>query len=321
MRVNTRASLTDWIYKILGAPAIKPPIDPSQIDNLMDEAIDYYTFHAGGTGHEENYVIIHTKPVVLTTVDENGKYQFDTKEYEDQSGLCIGISAEPFLVYKQEYQLPKNVLAVGDVMAASRTTQNQQYATEPLLERGFALTGLGIMSTGIGGLQGAGFGSVGTSMWTPGSFGQFNSFGSRGGEGTRGSGGGADLVGYELGLQYLEMIKQRYTVKMDIQFMEESKKVRLSPAPKGEGVVIIPVWSRVEDGVLFDNIWIRRYIAALCMIQCGRNVSKYTGITFAGGATVNGEYFLREGREEKEKLEKELDDNKYNYPCRSFYFA
>jgi hypothetical protein len=321
MKVNTRASLTDWVYKILGAPAVKPPIDPSQIDNLIDEAIDYYTFHAGGTGHEENYIVIETKPVEYTQLSQDGKYKFETRNYEDQSGLCSDISAQPFLVYKQEYQLPKNVLAVGDVMATTRSTNTQQYATEPMLERGFALNGLGIMSTGIGGLQGAGFGSVGTSMWTPGSFGQFNSFGSRGGDGTRGAGGGADLVGYELGLQYLEMIKQRYTIKMDVQFMEESKKVRLSPAPKAVGLVILPVWSRVEDAVLFDNIWIRRYIAALCMIQCGRNVSKYTGISFPGGATVNGEYFLREGREERDKLEKELDDNRYNYPSRSFYFA
>lgn len=321
MKVNTRASLTDWVYKVLGAPAVKPPIDPSQIDNLIDEAIDYYTFHAGGTGHEENYIVIETKPVEYTQLNPDGSYQFQTQEYVDQSGLCMDISAQPFLVYKQEYQLPKNVLAVGDVMAASRTTQSQQYATEPLLERGFALTGLGIMSSGIGGLQGAGFGSVGTSLWTPGSFGLFNSFGSRGGEGTRGAGGGADLVGYELGLQYLEMIKQRYTVKMDIQFMEESKKVRLSPAPKATGVVILPVWTRVEDGVLFDNIWIRRYIAALCKIQCGYNVSKYSGITFPGGATVNGEFYIREGKEEKEKLEKEIEDNKYNYPARPFWFA
>lgn len=321
MKVNTRASLTDWVYKVLGAPAIKPPIDPSQIDNLIDEAIDYYTFHAGGTGHEENYIIIETKPVEYTQLNEDGSYQFQTRPYEDQSGLCVGISAEPFLVYKQEYHLPKNVLAVGDVMAASRTTQSQTYATEPMLERGFALTGLGIMSTGIGGLQGAGFGSVGTSMWTPGSFGQFNSFGSRGGEGTRGAGGGADLVGYELGLQYLEMIKQRYTIKMDVQFLEESKKVRFSPAPKSTGVVILPVWTRVEDSVLFDNIWMRRYVAALCMIQCGVNVSKYSGITFAGGATVNGEFFLREGKEAKEKLEQEIRDGAYSYGPRPFWFA
>ncbi len=321
MKVNTRASLTDWVYKILGAPAVKPPIDPSQIDNLIDEAIDYYTFHAGGTGHEENYIVIETKPVEYTTLNEDGSYQFQTQQYVDQSGLCHDISAQPFLVYKQEYQLPKNVLAVGDVMAASRTTNTQQYATEPMLERGFALTGLGIMSSGIGGLQGAGFGSVGTSLWTPGSFGQFNSFGSRGGEGTRGAGGGADIVGYELGLQYLEMIKQRYTVKMDIQFMEESKKVRLSPAPKATGVVILPVWTRVEDGVLFDNIWIRRYIAALCKIQCGYNVSKYSGITFPGGATVNGSFYIQEGKEEKEKLEQEIKDNAYNYPTRPFWFA
>jgi hypothetical protein len=48
-------------------------------------------------------------------------------------------------------------------------------------------------------------------------------------------------------------------------------------------------------------------------MQIGINVSKYTGITFTGGATVNGEFFIREGKDEKENLEQELRDGNYGY--------
>ncbi|MCS7316915.1 MAG: hypothetical protein NZZ41_01145 [Candidatus Dojkabacteria bacterium] len=318
MKIQTRAALIDWIYKALGSPAVRPPITEEQINNIIDDAIDYYTLHAGGTGHEEDYVLIETKPVEYTQITEDNKLVFQTKEYEDTSHLCKDEQTVPFLVYKQEYQLPKNVVAVGDIMSVFRSGIG--YVTEPILERAFNLTSLGLTATGIAGLQGAGYGVTGTSLWTPGSFGLFNSFGSRGGEGTRGAGGGADLIGYELGLQYLELIRQRYTIKMDVQFLEESKKIRLSPAPKAQGFVLLPVWVRTADEHLYGNIWIRRYIAALCKIQCGYNVSKYTGITFVGGATVNGEFYIREGKEEKEKLEEELKNNAYNYPPR-FYFA
>lgn len=319
MKITTRAALIDWVYKNLGSPAVKPPISPEQIDNIIDDAINYYTYHAGGTGHEENYVMFETKKVELTQVDENGKLQFETRKHRDDSHLCYDNENEvPFLVYKQEYQLPRNVIAVGDIMSVLRSGIN--YVTEPWLERGFNLASLGILSTGTVGFHGTGYGAVGSALWTPGSFGIFNTYGTRGGEGTRGAGGGADLIGYELGLQYLEMIRQRYTIKMDVQFMEESKRVRLSPAPKAQGVVILPVWTRVEDEYLYENYWIRRYVSALCKIQCGYNVSKYTGITFVGGATVNGEFYIREGKDEKEKLEEELKNNAYNYPPR-FYFA
>lgn len=316
MKVRNRATLLDWVYKHLGAPAVKPPIASTQLDNCIDEALDYYTFHAGGTGHEEDYVVVETKASVA-----NSGYE-TIQRPDDDGGMCltVGISAQPLLIYKQEYQLPRDVIAVGNILATKCGTESADYATEPMLERGFALTNLGIMSTGIGGLQGAGFGSVGTALWTPGSFGQFNSFGGRGGEGTRGAGGGADIVGYELGMQYLEMIQQRYTIKMSIQFMEESKKVRFSPAPKCHGHIILPVWVRVQDSDLYENIWIRRYAAALCKIQIGYNVSKYTGITFTGGATVNGAFYIQEGKEEKEKLEQEIRDGTYSYSP-NFYFA
>ena len=315
MKVRNRATLLDWIYKHLGAPAVKPPIAQTQLDNCIDDAIDYYTFHAGGTGHEEQYVVIST----VAAVRGQG-YETITRP-DDDGGMCLStdVSAQPLLVFKQEYQLPRDVVAVGQVMPRACGTESADYATEPLLERGFALTGLGITSTGIG-MGGGAYGAAGTALWTPGSFGQFNSFGSRGGEGTRGGGGGADIIGYELGMEYLEMIQQRYTVKMSVQFMEESKKVRLSPAPKAAGHLILPVWMRVQDGDLFENIWIRRYAAALCKIQIGANVSKYTGVTFTGGATVNGAYYIEQGEKEKEKLEQEIADGGYSYPP-GFLFA
>lgn len=316
MKVRNRASLIDWLYKHLGAPAVKPPIASTQLDNCIDEALDYYTFHAGGTGHEEQYVVITAEAAVRLSGYETIQHP------DDDGGMCLttGISAEPLLVYKQEYQLPRDVVAVGNALATTCGTESADYATEPMLERGFALTNLGIMSTGIGGLQGAGFGSVGTALWTPGSFGQFNSFGSRGGEGTRGAGGGADIIGYELGMQYLEMIQQRYTIKLSVQFMEESKKVRFSPAPRAPGHIVLPVWMRVQDSDLYENIWIRRYAAALCKIQIGTNVSKYQGITFTGGATVNGEFYLTKGGDEKKELEEQIKDGTYSYPP-GFYFA
>ena len=312
MKVRNRATLIDWVYKYLGSGAVKPPITTTQLDNCIDEALDYYTFHAGGTGHEEQYIVIET----IAAVAGLG-YETITRP-DDDGGMCLttDISAQPLLIYKQEYQLPRDVVAIGQVLPQTCNSDSASYATEPMLERGFAMSNLGLMSTGIGGLNG---GAAGTAIWTPGSFGQFNSYGGRGGEGTRGGGGGGDVIGYELGLEYLEMLQQRYTIKMTAQFMEESKKVRFSPAPRAAGHIVLPVWMRVEDAALYDNIWIRRYVAALSMIQIGYNVSKYTGITFTGGATVNGEFFIREGKEQKEKLEQDIKDNLYSPPCQPLW--
>jgi len=309
MKIVNRPTLADWLYKQLGAPAVKPPITPSQMDNCIDEAMDYFTYHAGGTGHEEQYVVIQTK-----RISESNDLQ--TSPYMD---LCFlpDMSAAPYLRYKHEYQLPRNVVAIGNTMPQQCNSAEQ--TTEPILERGFALTSQGILSTGIGGIQGAGFGSAGTALWVSNFGGMYSNFGGRGGGGLQSAGGGADLIGYELGLEYLEMLRQRYTIKMDAQYMEESNKVRFSPRPAGAGAIILSVWSRVDDPALYDNIWIRRYALSLSKINMAYNVKKYSGAAFSGGANVDGDFYLAEGKEERERLEQEIRDNTYNYPPRSFY--
>lgn len=308
-RPVNRITLVDWIYKKLGQGAVKPPITPAQLEDAIDEAMDYFTEHAGGTGHEEQYAVIQ-----VNSSDADG---YEVEEPCPQSCFLPEISAQPFLKVKQEYQLPRCVLALGKIMEQ----QCDSNSSEPILERGFRLTSAGLLATGLGGLQGAAYGSAGTALWTS-SYGMgYSNFGSRGGEGTRGAGGGADIISYELALEYLEMLRQRYTVKLDAQFLEQSRKVRLIPPPVGEGVVILPVWARVQDSDLYDNMWIKRYALALSKIYIAYNVKKYDGNMFPGGAKVDGDFYLSEGKEEIEKLEEEIGSNKYNYPAQPFWMG
>lgn len=322
MKVVNRSTLIDWVYKKLGQGAVKPPITPAQLDNCLDEAIDYYTMFAGGTGHEEQYAIIEVAKAedrMYVWIDENGVEHQEPYAVE-MADVCYAenISAAPIMVYKSEYQLPRNVIAIGKLMP--KVCQNS-FSNEPILERGFALTSQGILASGIGGIQGAGFGAAGTALWTSNMGTAFSSWGGRGGTGTRGAGGGADLIGYELGLEYLEMLQQRYTIKMDAQFMEESNRVRFSPAPRGDGYIVLPVWSRVDDLSLMDNIWLRNYTFALAQIQIAYNVKKYSGDNYPGGVKVDGDFYLGEGKELKEKLEQDIDDNKHGYPPQAFWMS
>lgn len=310
MHVVNRQTLIDWIYKKLGQGAVRPPITVSQLENSIDESIDYYTFHAGGTGNEEQYAVI---PVEHIEVDSNSS-EFYTQEQSELECFTPNISAEHFLIYKQEYQLPKSVVAIGQVMP--RTCVNN-YTSEPILERKIQMTNQGLFATGMPGAYGA----YGTAMWTSYAGGPYSTWGGRGGQGTRAQGGGADLVGYELGLQYLEMIKQRYTITMQAQFMEESRRVRFSPPPKASGYIVLPVWARVQDSVLYDNIWIRNYSLALAKIQIAYNSKKYAGNSFPGGANIDGDFYLSEGKEEKDKLEEQILNNTYSFPPNPFFMG
>jgi hypothetical protein len=311
-KVVNRYTLIDWMYKRLGQGAVKPPITIAQVEDSIDESLDYFTEHAGGVGTEIQYAVVQ----VQDRSDEEMRTEMACQGMEP----CFlpDISAAPFLRFKQEYQLPRCVKAIGRIMEQACDRRN---LTEPILERGFALTSQGILATGIGGIQGAGFGSAGTALWTSNFGGSYSSFGGRGGQGTRAAGGGADIIGYELGLEYLEMLRQRYTVKLDAEFHEASRKIRFIPPPVGNGVIVIPVWARVQDSDLYDNIWIRRYALAIAKINIAYNVKKYTGVNFPGGSNIDGDFYLSEGKEERDKLEQEIADNKYSYPVKPFWFG
>lgn len=324
MKVSTRGELANWIRRQLGEPVVDVILDASQLDDSIDEAIQYFTEHAGGVGHEEQYVAIiqaqrYTELQSLPTLSEK---------------LSASSTGAEYITYRAEYQLPCNVLAISphplenspygfgggstiwtsdgsintcaDAVAAN---QRDQY---------WLRTGMNVAQTFgsplFGGTPntfapgGLFFPGVGYS----GYFSGYSLYGTRGGH--RSQGGGVDLITYELGLQYLEMIKQRYSIRVMAQFMEQQRKVRFSPKPCGSGIFVLPVWARVEDEYLYDNIWIRRYAMALAQRTIGYNTKKYSGAQFPGGVQIDGDFYFQEGNRMIELLEKEISDNKYNYP-------
>jgi hypothetical protein len=282
------------------------------MDDCIDEAIEYFTEHAGAHGNEEQYLAI----IQAQRFNEIGTLPTTT---EMVTASAHGVAE---ILYKAEYQLPRNVLAVGTPLGSSNMAPTIQgnwvtagggYApNDPMLNFAFASAETFNSPT----LAGIGGNAMAAGLFFPGTvwsdFSGYNSYGSRGGY--RPQGGGVDLVTYELGLQYMEMMKQRYTVKTMVQFLEAERKVRLSPRPSCSGMFIIPVWCRVADEHLYDQIWIRRYALALCKKVIGMNTKKYEGMTFPGGATINGDFYYTEGKEEIEKLEQEIADNKYGEP-------
>jgi len=318
MRIRTKADLSDWIRRQLGEPVVDVILDASQMDDCIDEAIEYFTEHAGAHGNEEQYMAI-----------------IQTQRMNEVAGMpttseMLTASAQDVaeFIFKAEYQLPRNVVAVANTtldmgnmtptIQGNWVTAGGGYApNDPMLNFAFAAAETFNSPT----IAGVGSSAVAAGLFFPGTawsdFSGFNSYGSRGG--SRSSGGGVDLITYELSMQYMEMMRQRYTIKVQTQFLEAQRKVRITPRPNCYGMILLPVWARVADEDLYDQIWIRRYAMALCKRVIGYNTHKYEGMVFPGGVTINGEKFASEGKEEIEKLEQEIADNHYGEPPQGFF--
>ena len=297
MKVCTRSELADWVRRQLGEPVVDAIIDSTQLDDCIDEAIEYFTEHAGGIGHEEQYIAI----IQAQRLEE---LQDLPTTVESVTGSQHGTA---YITYRAEYQLPRDVLAVSrpldnnayNPFGGNKTWTNEgginscQDAAAANASDQYWLNYNMNAASAFGSPM---FGGTPNQIGTPGLFfpgvgysGYFSGYslyGTRGGH--RSQGGGVDLISYELGMQYLEMIRQRYSIQVQTQFLEQQRKVRFSPRPCGAGMFVIPVWARVADEYLYDNIWIRRYASALAKMRYGTNSLKYRGGQFPGGVEING---------------------------------
>lgn len=298
MKPNKKAELAHWIRRQLGAPLVDVMVESSQMEDCIDLACDHFTEFSGGVGHEEGICLIRTRTAA-------------EKEECKQTGTHI-TSGSPAsgseMIWLSEYQLPRDVFALTETLRADPRTYS---GTREPIERSLGYAESFGMAGGLAGTNSIG-GTYG--FFYPGAASYSSYYGSRGGQGTRSTGGGIDLVSYELGLQYLETMQQMFTIKTYAQFMEQSRKVRFTPTPREGGILALSCWFRVVDEVLYDNLWVKNYAKALAMKQIAFNVKKYTGASFPGGATIDGDFYLSEAKEEIEKLEQQLRDNNHGYP-------
>ena len=63
--------------------------------------------------------------------------------------------------------------------------------------------------------------------------------------------------------------------------------------------------SPIEYTKMYDDIWLKRYATSLIKKQWGENLIKFQGVTMLGGVTMNGETIYNEAKEEIANLETE----------------
>jgi hypothetical protein len=327
---NKKQELADWIRRRLGAPILRAiPLAPEQLDDVIDEAVLYGGEFMGGIGNEEQMAIIWTKgdcEIENTNLlqDKDTRLIKNSDIRNNPTSMSINTSAGAIMRYKQEYQLPRSVIALSDFLSSGGSSKNygnvnagasnddQSLLDTSAWQSAFGNFGLG----GVGGLGGGMGTATTTGLFVPGGTPGFDAFGTRGG--VRGAGGGVDLVSYMMSLQYLEMVKQMFTVKMRMQFLEQERKVRFSPAPPRDGFIVIGVWARVSEEWMYEHMWVRRYACALAKKQIAYNGKLYKDAVFPGGVTIDWDFYLAEAKEEIKDLEEQIRDNSFNTPTDFF---
>jgi hypothetical protein len=112
---------------------------------------------------------------------------------------------------------------------------------------------------------------------------------------------------------YQEMVGKMFGSYIEHQWIQFSRTLRILQRPFADGEVIMlktqnyrPDFSLIND--LYAGQWIKDYTLANCKLMLGEARSKFGTIAGPqGGSQLNGAALLQAGKEEIEKLEKELE--------------
>lgn len=228
----------------------------------------------------------------------------DQKEYDPAAvgpywveGDTQGKPMAPGYVFKTVYDVPTSVIAVhqrltsGILGMVGNTEENALFAPAGML----------MQAGGSWGMQNAG-----------------QSMDNRWGFWMGTGGGFADIVSWTMGMQYIEMFRQLFTVKMSVQFNQLDHQIIITPPPVNKGVICCEVTHRVADSHMYEHQWVRNYATALAFIQVGINAGKYDGLTFPGGGRINSQMYIDRGDKMKEKLDLEMDEGRWGTPADFF---
>jgi hypothetical protein len=121
------------------------------------------------------------------------------------------------------------------------------------------------------------------------------------------------IATYFLFASYQEMVGKIFGSYIEFQWIPTSHTLRILQRPFTEGeVVMMRCQNYRPDHVIIEDLyakqWVRDYTLATCKIMLGEARSKFQSIAGPqGGGSLNGTDLKSAGKEELEKLDKELE--------------
>jgi len=322
---NSKTTLGDWCKRRLGYPVIDINVDPDQVDDRVDEALQYfYTFQYNGM---QRVYFKHK----ITTDDKNRAKVPETETATDANPitntLAVAVAVDDTTVTLTD---ATDFPQTGTINIAADGTN----ATETLTVTAKTGNVLTVSAATIAHLINTTVTSVDTMTWEkdqgylvmPDSVlsvlrvlpfsdrGNLNMFDVRyqlrlndlydfSSE---------SIIHYQMTMWHLDFLDMILIGEKPIQFNVNQGRLYINMDWDDDldvGEYIIIECYRKLDPVnftdIYNDLWLKKYATALIKRQWGANLSKFSGVTMLGGVTMNGEQIWSQANEEVFKLEEE----------------
>jgi len=270
---STRQGLIDYCLRQLGAPVLEINVDDDQIDDLVDDTIQYFN-ERHYDGVEKMYLKYE---ISQDDIDRGqGVTVAGGNEVDGKTGVGIvtttatstGIAATTFNFYENSnfIQVPDSVIGV---------------------ERLFKFD-----TSSISG----GMFSIKYQLFLNDLY-QFNSL---------------ELLQYSMVKSYLEDIDYLLTTDKQVRFNKRQDRLYLDidwGAQTAGNFIVIECYRALDPESfiqIYNDSFVKRYLTALIKRQWGRNLSKFRGVKLPGGIELNGGEILQQADQELAEIKSRM---------------
>jgi hypothetical protein len=307
---QTKQELADWILRKLGAPVINVEIADIQLEDAIDDAVQYFQqYHFDGSSRSYRTVKVSAD---LLAGNDRRPQNINAQYYDPSANYFIGDRVMTKVDGKKGYHIYVKVDSDTDLSFDSEFMLEDTVLNQDLYD--FSREGqIGItIPDNIIGINKV---FRVTAAQTLGMWNYEYQFFMTNFDWFYGSGGmgGMPMTNYYITKQNLDFIDSMINTEPAVRFNKHQNKLWIDFSWKQKAKLdqyfLVEVYEAADPevwGDVYNDIWLKKYAAALAKMQWGSNLKKYTNTELPGGITLDGQTLYLEGKEEKDALEEEM---------------
>jgi hypothetical protein len=308
MAVSTRSGLKDYALRALGAPVLEINVDDDQIEDRIDEALDYWKlYHYEGV--EQIYLKqqIRASEIVLTT-SVAGNFDLAERITGATSGATAEVCRESIRVSSGTLLLVRNVtgtFTTGEAITGS-AGNNATLSSITLREYDNRYVEVPDYVWGVTKILSMGQASSSKNIFDLQYQLRLNDLYDL---------TSTSLIYYKTVMSHLALLDLELNGHQGFRFNRLNGRLYLDANWQTDFILgdhIIVQSYRAMDPTTWSKVynepWLKHYVTALFKKQWATNIKKFSGIQLPGGVTLDGDKLYDEATTEIKELEDELQN-------------
>lgn len=309
MAVSSRSGLKDYALRALGAPVLEINVDDDQIEDRIDEALDYWKlYHYEGV--EQIYLKqqIRASEIILTTSVATN-FRLAEKIIGATSGATAEVCQESSRTSSGTLLLVKNIsgtFTAGEVITGSNSHTTATTVSITLREYDNRYIEVPDYVWGITKILSAGQASSSKNIFDLQYQLRLNDLYDL---------TSTSLIYYKTVMSHLALLDLELNGHQGFRFNRLNGRLYLDANWATDfilGDYIIVQSYRAMDPTTWSKVynepWLKHYVTALFKKQWATNIKKFSGIQLPGGVTLDGDKLYDEATTEIKELEDDLQN-------------